>query len=59
MVCIKLIIDMHHVQIRIYFSVSEPGPHPENQQSESLYEELKLKPDDPMIGILWINELKS
>jgi len=29
--------------------VSEPGTRPENQQSESLYEELKQKPDDQMI----------
>ena len=49
-----------HVQ-SLVFSVSEPGAHPESQQSESLYEELKLKQksDDPMIGIVWINELKS
>ena len=57
MVCIKLTIDNAFTKSCI--SVSEPGAHPEDHQSESLYEELKQKSDDPMIGIVWINELKS
>ena len=43
--------------ILISISVSEPGASPGNQEAESIYEELKQKPDEPMIGILRINEL--
>ena len=48
MVCIKLKI-MSNAPILV-FTVSEPETRLEDQQSESLYEELKQKQDDKMIG---------